>query len=58
MYFQAERKETVAAIARGTEMGWLVPRVADEFTLKEAGDAHKLLKGGQGAKGRIILSTV
>ena len=48
--------ETRQAIYAGAKAGWLRPYIWKEFPLKEAAEAHTLLKSGSGARGKIILT--
>ena len=48
--------ETRQALYAGAKAGWLRPYIWKEFPLEKAADAHVLLTGGGGARGKIILT--
>jgi NADPH:quinone reductase-like Zn-dependent oxidoreductase len=56
----ASQAEAKAAVARGTELGYLTPVVGRTFPLAEAAAAHELLvppagQAGAGSVGNVVL---
>ena len=59
MLFNASQKDLAdghAAIRSGAEGGWLKPIIGKSYPLSEAAEAHQEIIGGDGAKGKIVLT--